>query len=183
MKSVCSTAPADCARERERESEREREREREKRLTTHLNGPSRHEGECDGDRICSGKWDTWNPLVFWKEKESSTPKKKSKLSLTCQLVVIVVPTVHKLKVKVNRKKKKNLDQVRELKKIRYMKLTLIYIVVGSLRTARGAEYAVWTSPYESPRYDTKPRDGEDLVLEFGEYGTPHSLPNDPDQEK
>ena len=52
----------------------------------------------------------------------------------CQIAVFAVSADHRIKLKESEKKEKYLDFTRELKKLWYMKVTVIPIVIGALGT-------------------------------------------------
>ena len=58
-------------------------------------------------------------------------QKKKKI---CKIVDFAVPADHRIKLKECEKKDKYLDLARELKKLWYMKVTIISIVIGALGT-------------------------------------------------
>ena len=52
----------------------------------------------------------------------------------CKIIDFAVPVDHRINLKENEKKDKYLDLVRELKKLRNMKVTIVPIVIGALGT-------------------------------------------------
>ena len=107
-------------------------------------------------RICPRKWDAQNYLGFWhsngtfnlsqttrprnsqqqqKQKQQNINKNNKKQRRTCRLVGFAVPTEPWVKLKKSKKGDKYLDLARELKKWN-MKVTVILIVTGALRTKR-----------------------------------------------
>ena len=58
-------------------------------------------------------------------------KKKEKI---CKIVDFAVPVDHRIILKESEKKDKYLDLARELKKLWNMKVTIVPIVIGALRT-------------------------------------------------
>ena len=61
----------------------------------------------------------------------------------CQIVDFVVPADHRVNLKETKKKDRYLDQARELKKLRNMKVTVIPIVIGVLGTVNEGLGLVW----------------------------------------
>ena len=92
--------------------------------------------------ICSGEWDAQTSLGFWDTDRSSDlnqttspynnqQKKKKRI---CRIWDFAIPTDHREKFKESEKKDKYLDLAWKLKKLCYMKATVILIVIGALGT-------------------------------------------------
>ena len=61
-------------------------------------------------------------------------KRERERERTCRIVDFAVSAIHKVTLKESEKKDKNLGLVRELKKLRNMKMTFLPIVIGALGT-------------------------------------------------
>ena len=70
-------------------------------------------------------------LVIINKKKKKKRKKKTR---TCRIVNLVVPANYRVKIKENEKRDKFLNLNRELKKLLNMKVTVIPIIINTLRT-------------------------------------------------
>ena len=66
--------------------------------------------------------------------QKTRPNNNQQKKRTCKIVDFAVPADHRIKLKECEKKNKYLDLARELKKLWYMKVTIIPIVIGAFGT-------------------------------------------------
>ena len=90
-------------------------------------------------RICPREWDEQIPLGFRETNGSpnldqTTRSYNNKKKRTCWIVNFAIPADHRVKSKECEKRDKYLNLARELKKLWNMKVTIIPIVIGTLRT-------------------------------------------------
>ena len=91
---------------------------------------------------CPRKWHTETPMGLWHTHGSPNLDQKTRLynnqqqqkKRICKTVDFAVLAEHRIKLKEWEKKDKYLDLVRELKKLRNMKVTVIPIVIGIFGT-------------------------------------------------
>ena len=67
--------------------------------------------------------------------QKTRPYNNQQKKRICKIVDFAVPADYRIKLNENEKKDKYLDLVRELKKLRNMKVTIISIVIGAVGTA------------------------------------------------
>ena len=91
-------------------------------------------------RIHPEEWDVQTSLGLWNTNRSPNLSQTSKLNdsqqkkRTCWIVDIAFPTDHEVKLKEREKRERYQDLASELKRLWNMKVTVIPIVVGALRT-------------------------------------------------
>ena len=87
-----------------------------------------------------GKWDAKTPLGFWYTnwslnlEQMTRPFNNQQKNRFCRIVGFAVPVYHRIKLKENEKKNKYLNLAREVKKLWYIKITIILILIGALST-------------------------------------------------
>ena len=72
--------------------------------------------------------------IFCNLEIPLNPNQKCRLKRACDLKGFAIPVDHKEKIKESKMRDKFLNLARELKKLRNMKVTVILIVAGVLRT-------------------------------------------------